>query len=383
MTPPVSLRPVTAADRLTLWRWRNDPATRRASFDRRAIPLAEHTRWLERSLQLRERRLGIVVAGGADVGTVRLDVEGRSATVSIALAPEARGRGLGVAALRALAAEAFGPLGLATLRARVRPDNRASLAAFRRAGYAVRARKRQAVDLVLAAPGRRLALIPARAGSKRFPGKNLAVFDGRPLLARAVDVARESSLFARVVVSTEDAEIARVAEEAGAEVLAREPRLAADSARLVDVCLATLDELEAQGDCLAAFCLLLPTSPFRTAAHVREAWDRLERTRADGVMSVAEFPHVPLWAVHEIRGRLRLFFGRRWLRSRDRLPVLYRHNGVVLWMRTAAFRRTGDFYGPRIAAYHMDLQASVDIDHPIDLEFAEFLHTRRVPCERS
>jgi CMP-N-acetylneuraminic acid synthetase/RimJ/RimL family protein N-acetyltransferase len=379
VTPQVRLRPVTAADRLALWRWRNDPATRRASFDRREIPLEEHTRWLERSLALRERKLWIVVAGAAAVGTVRLDVEDRAGTVSIALAPQARGRGLGVAALHALAGEGFGPLGLATLRARVRPDNRASLAAFRRAGYVVRGRTRQAVELTLTAPGRRLALIPARAGSKRFPGKNLAHFAGRPLLARTVDVARDSGLFARIVVSTEDAEIARVAKEAGAEVLAREPRLAADAARLVDVCRATLDELEAQGDALAAFCLLLPTSPFRTAAHVREAWDRLERTRADGVMSVAEFPHVPLWAVHEVRGRVRLFFGRRWLRSRDRLPVLYRHNGVVLWMRTAAFRRTRDFYGPRVAAYPMTLEASIDVDHPIDLEFAEFLRTRRAP----
>ena len=372
------LRPAAAGDRLPLWRWRNDPATRRASFDRREIPLDEHTRWFERSLALDERRLWIVTADGADVGVVRLDFEGPTATVSLALAPEARGRGLGSAALAALAAEAFGSLGLATLRAHVRRDNRASLTMFRRAGYTAGARTPEAVEFVLAAPGRRLALIPARAGSKRFPGKNLALFDGRPLLARAVDVARESGLFARVVVSTEDAVVARVAKEAGAEILAREARLAADSARLVDVCLAALDELEAQGDRLAAFCLLLPTSPFRTAEHVREAWDRLEQTRADGVMSVAEFPHVPLWAVREVRGRLRLFFGRRWLRSRDRLPVLYRHNGVVLWMRTAAFRRVRDFYGPRIAAYAMDLRTSVDIDHPIDLDFAEFLRTRRM-----
>jgi CMP-N-acetylneuraminic acid synthetase/ribosomal protein S18 acetylase RimI-like enzyme len=380
VTPAVVLRAAAAGDRLALWRWRNDPGTRRASFDSREIPLDEHTRWLAQSLALRERRLWIVVGeGGADAGVVRLDVEGRSATVSIALAPEARGRGLGTAALRALAAEAFGSLGLATLRARVKRDNRASLAVFRRAGYAVRARTREAVELILAAPGRRLALIPARAGSKRFPGKNLALFDGRPLLARAVDVAREAGLFARIVVSTEDAAIARVAKEAGAEVITREARLAADSARLVDVCLAALDELEAQGDRLAAFCLLLPTSPFRTAGHIREAWDRLERTRADGVMSVAEFPHVPLWAVREVRGWVRLFFGRRWLRSRDRLPALHRHNGVVLWMRTAPFRNARDFYGPRIAPYYMDLRASVDIDHPIDLEFAEFLRTRRTP----
>jgi CMP-N-acetylneuraminic acid synthetase/RimJ/RimL family protein N-acetyltransferase len=376
VTPAVALRPAAVGDAAALLAWRNDPAARRASFDPREVTAAEHARWLAQSLARADRRLWIVTADGADAGMVRLDLEGRAATVSINLAPAARGRGLGAAALRTLAAEAFGPLGLATLRARVKRDNRASLAAFRRAGFSGRG-DRAVLELQLVAPGRRLALIPARGGSRRFPGKNLAVFDGRPLLARTVQVAREAGLFARIVVSTEDAEVARVAAEAGAEVLPRDPKLAADSARLVDVCLAVLDDLERQGERLAAFCLLLPTAPFRTAAHVREAWGVLERRRAHGVMSVAEFPHVPLWAVREVRGSLRLFFGRRWLRSRDRLPVLYRHNGVVLWMRTAPFRRARDFYGPRMAPYRMDLRSSVDLDHPLDLEFAEFLHARR------
>jgi CMP-N-acetylneuraminic acid synthetase/RimJ/RimL family protein N-acetyltransferase len=374
--PAVVLRPATAADGQAIRGWRNHPTTRRASFDQREIGPDEHALWLERSLARADRKLWIVHAAGADVGVVRLDLDGRAGEVSIALAPEARGRGLGTAALRALAFEAFGPLRLAALRARVKRGNRASLAAFRRAGFTARA-GRGAATLLLSAPGRRLALIPARGGSKRFPRKNLAVFDGRPLLARTVDVARETGLFARIVVSTEDDEIAGVATDAGAEVLRRDPRLAADSARLVDVCRVVLDELAQQGELVEAFCLLLPTSPFRTAVHVREAWDVLERRRANGVMSVSEFPHVPLWAVHEVRGSLRLFFGRRWLKSRDRLPRLCRHNGVVLWMKTDAFRRARDFYGPRIAAYPMSLEESVDLDHPLDLAFAEFLKASR------
>jgi CMP-N-acetylneuraminic acid synthetase/RimJ/RimL family protein N-acetyltransferase len=376
VTPPVGLRAATLADRQAILAWRNDPATRRASFDRREIGPEEHARWFQDSLARADRRMWIVQAAGADVGVVRLDLDGRVGEVSIVLAPGARGRGLGTAALRVLAGEAFGPLGLASLRARIKRGNRASLAAFRRAGFSGGAAEGVAT-LVRSAPGRRLALIPARGGSKRFPRKNLAVFAGRPLLARTVDVARETGLFARIVVSTEDDEIAALAKRAGAEVLRRDPRLAADSARLVDVCRTVLDELAGQGERIEAFCLLLPTSPFRTAVHVREAWELLERRRANGVMSVTEFPHVPLWAIHEVRGCVRLFFGRRWLKSRDRLPRLGRHNGVVLWMRTPAFRRAGDFYGPRIAAYPMSLEDSVDLDHPIDLAFAEFLEARR------
>lgn len=225
-------------------------------------------------------------------------------------------------------------------------------------------------------PPRRLALIPARAGSKRFPRKNLAVFDGVPLLARAVSTARAAEVFDTILVSTEDAEIALAAKRAGAEVHARRPELADDAARLVDVCRAVLDDLEAQGQRHELFCLLLPTAPFRQPRHVRESLALLEARRADVVMSVAEFPHVPLWAVREVDGWLRLHFGRRWLRSRGSLPALLRHNGVVLWVRTQAFRRRGDFYGPRVAAYHMTQEESVDLDHPLDLEFAEFLRQR-------
>jgi len=224
---------------------------------------------------------------------------------------------------------------------------------------------------------RRLAIIPARAGSKRFPRKNLALFEGTPLVTRAVHVALESDVFDRVVVSTEDAEIAMLAAAAGATIHERSAELAADSARVIDVCRAVLDESRQQGTTYDAFCVLLPTSPFRRAEHLRAGLARLEETRAYVVMSVAPFPHVPFWAVREREGFLTLQWGRRYLRSRTDLPTLYRHNGVVLWSRTAAFQRTGSFYGPRVAAYHMSQEDSVDVDEPIDLEFAHFLAARR------
>lgn len=223
----------------------------------------------------------------------------------------------------------------------------------------------------------RLCVIPARGGSKRFPRKNLARFRGRPLLAHAVDVARRSRVFDRVVVSTEDAEIARVARRAGAEIHERHPRLASDAARVVDVCRAVLDHLVAGGERYDVFCVLLPTSPFRTVRHVRESLALLDAHRADVVMSTVEFPHVPWWALRESGAYVRLAFGPDVLKSRDRLPRLYRHNGVVLWARSAPFERRGDFYGPRVVPYRMDREASVDIDEPMDLEFAKFLARRR------
>lgn len=374
------LRPATRADRDLLWRWRNDPDTRRASFDAEEIPRERHARWLEDTLARADRRLYVAVLDGTDVATARLDIAGREAEVSLTVAPEQRGRGVGAQVLEALAREAAAGLAIFRLIARVRPENAASRRAFERAGFhlveageSLTLARAQRAGRADGPPAPRLAVIPARGGSKRFPRKNIAVFDGAPLLVRTIETAQRAGVFDRILVSTEDAEIGLVAKRAGAEVHDRRADLAADSARLVDVCRGLLDELAGQGERYGAFCLLLPTAPFREPRHVRESLDLLGARRANVVMSVSEFPHVPFWAVTETRGFLRLFWGRRWLKSRMALPALHRHNGVVLWARTEAFRRYRDFYCPRLAPYHMTLEESVDIDQPLDLEFAEFL----------
>jgi CMP-N-acetylneuraminic acid synthetase/RimJ/RimL family protein N-acetyltransferase len=378
----VTLRPACREDAVALWRWRNDPGTRRASFEQDKIPLARHRRWFAEALGRSDRRIYVVRADGVDAGMVRIDVRGREGTVSVNLATDRRGQGLGSAALRAMAAEAFGRLGLRRLLARVKTDNPASRRAFERAGFAPVGRARGVLTLTCSAPSRRdpprpLCIIPARGGSKRFPRKNVASFEGTPLVVRAVQVAAEANVFGRIVVSTEDPEIALLAKRAGAEVHDRPPTLATDSARVVDVCEAVLDQLEREGERVATFCVLVPTSPLRTARHVRESLALLRRGRINGVMSVSVFPHAPLWAVREVGGFLRLQWGRGMLKARQRLPALYRHNGVALWMQTAAFRRYRDFYCPRLVPYVMTLEESVDVDDPIDLAFAEFLGERQ------
>jgi len=382
--PSVRLRRATAADTEAVWRWRNDPVTRAASLDTAEVPWAVHETWFGDSLRRDDRELYIVVADGEDAGMVRVDVRNGEGVVSVNIAPEWRRRGVGTAALRTLVRQTPRRPGLARLVAEIRASNVASRAAFERAGFSESDRRHDgAEDLLRLAvsasrgDGRRLCIIPARGGSKRFPGKNVALFDGTPLLTRTVEVAREAGIFDRILVSTDDAEAERLAQKADAEVHHRAAALADDSARLVDVCLAILDELAAAGEPVDTFCLLIPTSPFRTATHVRESYELLRERRANGVMSVAVFPHVAFWAVHEVKGHVRLFWGKRWLRSRHELPSLYRHNGVVLWMRAAAFRRYRDFYCPKVVPYHMSLEESVDIDYPLDLDLAEVLQQRR------
>jgi spore coat polysaccharide biosynthesis protein SpsF len=131
----VRLRGALRADSERVWVWRNDPETRAASFDPEAIPWETHEEWFRETLSRHDRRLYIVVADGADTGLVRLDVVDAEAEVSIHLAPEARYRGIGAMALRAVVGEAFDGLGLTRVYGNIRPDNQPSLAAFAKAGF--------------------------------------------------------------------------------------------------------------------------------------------------------------------------------------------------------------------------------------------------------
>ncbi len=133
----VWLREATLEDSERVWRWRNDAETRRGSFDEREIPLDEHRQWFEATIQRGDRRLYVVLAGGVEAGVVRLDLEGSGALVSINIAPEWRGRGIGKTALTALAERAFGELGLKQLVARVKARNVISRKAFEEAGFQV------------------------------------------------------------------------------------------------------------------------------------------------------------------------------------------------------------------------------------------------------
>ncbi len=132
---PVRLRRAGADDCRQVWLWRNDEATRAASFDTAPISFATHQPWFHESLQCPDRHLYIVLADGHEAGVARLDVAGAIGTVSIHLSPAWRGRGVGPGALAALERIAFGPLGLRRMEARVKADNGASLAAFQKAGF--------------------------------------------------------------------------------------------------------------------------------------------------------------------------------------------------------------------------------------------------------
>jgi N-acylneuraminate cytidylyltransferase len=221
---------------------------------------------------------------------------------------------------------------------------------------------------------RGVCIIPARGGSKRLPRKNIADFLGRPILAHTVEAARDSGVFSRVVVSTEDQEIGEVAQRAGAEVHERVSALATDTARLTDVCMEFLAEEENAGRAWDFFGCLLATAPMRAADDVRRAHALLEPGVCDFAMAVTTYSLPPLQALRvSERGFLRPMWPDLIGLRGEEAPALFVDNGSMYLAFVSAFRKERTFYGSRMRGHVMPRSRSIDIDEPYDLELARML----------
>ncbi|HZB23545.1 MAG TPA: acylneuraminate cytidylyltransferase family protein [Gaiellaceae bacterium] len=208
-----------------------------------------------------------------------------------------------------------------------------------------------------------LGLIPARGGSKGIPRKNLAPVAGKPLVAWTVEAARAARELTRVVVSTDDDEIAAAA---GVEVLRRPEAIAADDTPMFEVIRHAADELRPD-----VVVLLQPTSPLRRAGHVDEAVRLLLDTGADSVVSVVEVPHRygPESLMDVVEGRL---VARSDVRTRQGKERVYARNGPAI-LAVRADRLGDDLYAGDCRPYVMDERDSLDVDTPFELELADLL----------
>jgi CMP-N-acetylneuraminic acid synthetase len=209
------------------------------------------------------------------------------------------------------------------------------------------------------------------------PRKNVLDFCGKPMLAWTVEAALESGLFGRVVVSTEDAEIAETALRFGAEVDRRAPALATDTATVRQVCLDFLDRQEAAGLRPDRFCCLYATAALRTAEDIRAVMGLLNPGVCDFACAVTTFDLPVNQALHDRGDGV---FEPMWpeifdLNAKDWEAVCV-DNGSTYAMTVAGFRAHG-FMGPGLRTHLMPRWRSVDIDEPEDLELAR-LYGRRL-----
>lgn len=216
-----------------------------------------------------------------------------------------------------------------------------------------------------------IAIIPARGGSKRLPRKNIAPFLGRPIIAHTIEAALGSQCFERVVVSTEDEEIAVMAEQAGAFVAWRPNKLATDEATVVEVCIDLLDSEASAGRQWDVMGCLYATSPLRNADDIRATMNLLERGACAFSMAVTSYdlqPHLAL--KYAADGALAPMWPDLLEFRASDLPRMRVGNGSTYGAFVDEFRRALTFYGPGLRGYDMPRERSVDIDTQADLDLA-------------
>jgi CMP-N-acetylneuraminic acid synthetase len=229
---------------------------------------------------------------------------------------------------------------------------------------------------------RTLGVITARGGSKGIPRKNIKPLCGKPLLYYTADAALKAQRLTRVILSTEDEEIAAVGLNLGLQVPFLRPReLAADDTPSLPVVRHAVGFLEAQEEFYDAICLLQPTSPLRAPKNIDDCIQLLEESDADSVVSVVRVPIN--FNPHKIYfqdddGLLYLSTGRvEPIIRRQDVPVAFRRDGSVYVTRRNVLIEKGSLYGSRVRGFLMSEERSIDIDSPEDWAMAERMLTRR------
>ena len=227
-----------------------------------------------------------------------------------------------------------------------------------------------------------LGVITARGGSKGVPRKNIRPLGGKPLLVWTAEAALAARRLDRVVISTDDEEIATVARTSGIEVpFMRPAELATDQAPTLPVLQHAVAWLEEHGDRFDAICLLQPTNPLRTASMIDACIELFAQSGADSVFTVLPVPaeHNPHWVYFaQPDGALYLATGEATpIPRRQELPPAYHREGSIYVVRRDVLMTRATLYGDRVMGYMVSPESSVNIDDAADWERAEALIGRR------
>ncbi|MCH5337497.1 MAG: pseudaminic acid cytidylyltransferase [Acetatifactor sp.] len=217
-----------------------------------------------------------------------------------------------------------------------------------------------------------LAVITARGGSKRIPRKNIKDFCGKPIMAYSIEAALKSGVFDTVMVSTDDREIAEIAEKYGAAVpFFRSEKTSNDFAVTSQVLAEVLEEYESRGQCFDRMCCIYPTAPFITAERLRTAMELLEEKQADSVLPVVRFSFPPQRGVVLEDGFLRFKWPEhRNTRSQD-LESFYHDVGQFYCVNVESFREQQVLVMEKTVPLILSELEIQDIDTEEDWKLAE------------
>ena len=228
-----------------------------------------------------------------------------------------------------------------------------------------------------------LAIIPARGGSKGLPGKNIKQLCGKSLIAYTIEAAQGAKSIDRLILSTDDEEIADVARKLGVEIpFMRPAELAQDTSLAIDNYIYTIERLNTEfNNNYEEFIVLLPTSPLRTAEDIDNAIELFYRKKADSIISCVEMSNPPLWAKKiNKNGRIKSYFSINidiLNKNRQVLEPAYMPNGSIFIFKYLLLKKKYTYYSEETYAYIMPKERSVDIDSLFDFNYAEYLMSRR------
>lgn len=222
-----------------------------------------------------------------------------------------------------------------------------------------------------------LTVIPAKARSRRLPGKNMALLAGRPLVVHAVEQALASGVCGEICVATDDPGTAEVATGAGAQVpFLREGDCDDRTSVGEATCRFIRRYMARAGRAFDLVCLLLVTSPLRAASDIRGCYDRLlSEPSLDAVMSFVKAEKHPCWAWQmDDQQHAKPLFPDDCDLGRDQLPVPYYIDGSIYWARVPFFLSVnGNQYRGRVGGYPVPADRAVDVDTPLDLKWCQLL----------
>lgn len=217
-----------------------------------------------------------------------------------------------------------------------------------------------------------VCIIPARGGSKRLPRKNVLPLAGKPLLAHSIEQARQAAAGLRVLVSTEDAEIASVAAQYGAEVVRRPARLAGDTVGSLPVLRHALEQAERTGPAPEYVVFLQCTSPVRRPGDIDGAIAAYRAAGADSLFSAC-VSHACIWQ-QDPDGLRSVTYDHQVRQREQEWPRQYRENGSIYVVSPRLLASAAsNWIGGRIAVYEMDVWSSFQIDAPEDFELCEWV----------
>lgn len=222
-----------------------------------------------------------------------------------------------------------------------------------------------------------IAIIPARGGSKRIPRKNIKDFHGKPIIAYSIEAAKASGCFDRVIVSTDDTEIAEVARAYGAEVpFMRPDEVSDDYATTMDVIQHAIGWCESQGWKLEYVCCIYATAPFIEHSDLQVGYDKVQQPNVSYAFSATTFPFPIQRAIKlSSSGEVSMFDAQYELTRSQDLEEAYHDAGQFYWGKVDAFKRGDRFFAEHSQIVQLPRKRVQDIDTVEDWELAEALYS--------